>query len=331
MGLIASAMGGAGEGLMNAGKQLGDYAEKSNLQAEAAEIQRMRDVTLAGLKKGEITAEANAKVDVATRSPRTLPAGASEVQDGKVVVTAPEKPHPPELLKYYEANANKLNADADAIRNGEKYRQKAGEKPRLPNIKVEKNDQTGEVYNIDQNSGAIGTIVPSKPAEPGKSHWFSADEPGKSAQPANIVWRLPDGRVLQNGLADLYPDISARTPEGAGAPAVAPSGGRPPLASFMKTAAPASAPAPSAPAPAAPMQPKTIPDIPGGADVDTARARLSAARSKVQSYGLIQQKRDPDGFEAAKRELAEAQGAVNSAMDTYQRGVEPGAARFRTK
>jgi hypothetical protein len=254
MGLIASAMGGAGEGMLAAGKQLGDYAEKSNLQAEAAEIQRMRDVTLAGLKKGEITAEANAKVDVATRSPRTLPAGASEVQDGKVVVTAPEKPHPPELLAYYSANAARLNAEAEAIRNGEKYRQKGGEKPRLPNIKVEKNDQTGEVYNIDQNSGAIGTIVPSKPAEPGKTSWlpWNKDEPGKAAQPANIVWRLPDGRVLQNGLADLYPDISARTPEGAGAPAspAAAPGGRPPLASFMKTAAEPPAVAAAAPAPA---------------------------------------------------------------------------------
>src|SRR3954469_3176081 len=165
MGLIASAMGGAGEGMMAAGKQLGDYAEKSNLQQEAAEIQRMRDATLSELKKGEITAEANAKVDVATRSPRTLSAGASEVQDGKVVVTAPEKPHPPELLKYYEANANRLNAEAKAINDGLKYKDK-GEKVRLPNIKVEKNDQTGEVYNIDQNSGAIGTIIPSKPAEP---------------------------------------------------------------------------------------------------------------------------------------------------------------------
>jgi hypothetical protein len=45
-GLVISAMGGAGEGLMRAGHQVGEYATRSALQAEMAELTKARDERL---------------------------------------------------------------------------------------------------------------------------------------------------------------------------------------------------------------------------------------------------------------------------------------------
>lgn len=86
----------------------------------------------------------------------------------------------------------------------------------------------------------------------------------------------------------------------------------------------------SASASAAPAQPTTQqPDIPGGADVDAARSRLAEANTKLRSFGVVQQRRDPAGFAEAKRAAAEAQQAVDAAMGTYQTNVGPvGAARL---
>lgn len=46
MGLILSALGGAGEGAAKAGQQFGEYASRSALQSEAAEITKLRDAKL---------------------------------------------------------------------------------------------------------------------------------------------------------------------------------------------------------------------------------------------------------------------------------------------
>lgn len=53
MGIVASALGGAGEGMMQAGRQLGDYASKSALQEEMAKIQASRDAILQEFQRSE--------------------------------------------------------------------------------------------------------------------------------------------------------------------------------------------------------------------------------------------------------------------------------------
>lgn len=58
-GIIKGAMAGLGEGLVKAGAMYGDYAAKSALQAEAAEITRLRDERLSELRKGEARYEAD--------------------------------------------------------------------------------------------------------------------------------------------------------------------------------------------------------------------------------------------------------------------------------
>lgn len=52
MGLLASAAGGLGEGMVAVGKKYGDYLERSNLQQEMADIQAKRDQVLEGFAKG---------------------------------------------------------------------------------------------------------------------------------------------------------------------------------------------------------------------------------------------------------------------------------------
>lgn len=54
----------------------------------------------------------------------------------------------------------------------------------------------------------------------------------------------------------------------------------------------------------------------GGA-VDSARARARAAREKVQSYGTLEQRRDPEGYQAAQQALQEAQAALQEAESGY--------------
>lgn len=62
-GIIAGAIGGLGDGLLSAGKQLGDYAARSTLQEEAAAIQKERDARLSELSEGRDIRAENRKRD----------------------------------------------------------------------------------------------------------------------------------------------------------------------------------------------------------------------------------------------------------------------------
>jgi hypothetical protein len=55
----------------------------------------------------------------------------------------------------------------------------------------------------------------------------------------------------------------------------------------------------------------------GGGDVDAARARRRAAQQKLQSFGTMQRRSDPDGYAAAQQELEAAQTALQEAEGAY--------------
>lgn len=55
----------------------------------------------------------------------------------------------------------------------------------------------------------------------------------------------------------------------------------------------------------------------GGGDVDSARESAKAARARLMSYGLVQRKNDPEGFEAAKQEAEAAIGRLQAAEAAY--------------
>ncbi len=54
MGIIAGALSGLGEGGMAGAKLYGEYAARTSLQEQEAEIQKMRDATLAAARRGEL-------------------------------------------------------------------------------------------------------------------------------------------------------------------------------------------------------------------------------------------------------------------------------------
>jgi len=371
--------------------ELARETHAANIETDIAAAPRRFEAELPG-KKALMSAEADARVDTARRSPRTLAAGASEIQDGRIIATAPEKPLPREQLAYYTAQANRLNAEAAAIRDGIKYR---GEKVAVPNIKVETLDRDGvkTIVNVDQNSGAIGVVMPGAPATPGKSRWFSPDEPGKPEGPPSISWSL-NGRALPGGLSDLYPAMKARIGD-QGEPGRPPGErdiallrARPDMASEFDrkfgpgasdrvlkrsgwdsetkkvfvdgreigtAASEAEAKSLAAKAKAGPdsagasramprpsldsffKQPKEAPasvepDIPGGEELDAAKDRLNAAYRRMQTFGLVQRRTNAKEFEAAQKELADAQQAEIQARAAYDKAFSRGgAARFRTQ
>jgi hypothetical protein len=292
--------------------------------------------------RAKAATEGDMRVDVARRSPRVLSAGSSEVVDGKIDVTAPEKPVPQEHLDYYKASANRLNAEAEAIRNGEKYRDKPV-KPAVPMIKLEK-DGNGNPVLFDANSGAIGVIVAGEPAKEAKSHIFGKDEPGVPEKPPKTIWRTADGRELPNGLSDLYPAISDRVSGassgggGAGQPAGAPAvgavdegfrfkGGNPrDRANWEPVSAPANAPRRTSSAPAAAAQEPAFGGEPGQT-LDRARADVAAADSLVRSFGLARRRDDREGFSAAQSDLLRKREALSAAQKAYEEsmGSQPAA------
>ena len=54
-----------------------------------------------------------------------------------------------------------------------------------------------------------------------------------------------------------------------------------------------------------------------GGDVDSAREAAKEAQAKVRTYGLVQRKNDPEGYQAAQDALAKAQAALSSVEAAY--------------
>lgn len=156
-------------------------------------------------------------------SPRVVAEGSTLRAPGQPDFTPPktEAPKSQELLDYYAANAKRLNAEADAISEGMKYRDRSGktEKTLLPKYKTEK-DADGNPYMVEEITGAIGRIIPGQPATPEKHNWFSANDPAKKAGAPKIEWSMPDGTPLPDGPSSLFPGApgAGRSSGGGGAP-----------------------------------------------------------------------------------------------------------------
>jgi len=239
---IAGGIGGAGEGLAATGlleqKQqiemmreerlsqlrIGEHA--ANLQANVtSQIDNAVPLATAQAASTAITGPASAtaagqKVDAETKAkvqnePVKLNAGESLTKPGtsEIAVTAPIKT-PPEQVEYYKGHAAQAqsmaayyNAQADAIRNGERYK---GSQGQLPNVIVEKDIQGNVSHLVDKTSGAIGVVTPAAPGKPGETHWFGPNDPDGPPTPMQVNWISPSGKRLPNGLDSLYPGLSKR-------------------------------------------------------------------------------------------------------------------------
>jgi hypothetical protein len=353
-------LGQAGEAVgLQAQKQLGeldlDKERQAAIAAREETLARLQSSLKMETAQPLADIETAGKIKVAQNTPRLVPEGVTERMPGVSDFTAPktavpEAPGQVELRaaqsKNYEALTKRWNAEADAISEGLKYGK--AQKPVMPKISVEK-DADGNPYMVDQNTGAIGVIRPGAPAKPEVGHWFSANEPATPAGAPRVDWNL-NGQPLANGLSDAYPEIAGKL---RGAVPAAGSAGAPPAAAIERLKANADNPkartdfdavfgagkadailnaptatpaAPKTPArPAALVTPRMAqpaqPDIPAGTDVDAARNAVSAARAKLQTYGTLKAKQDPAGFEQAKRDLEDAQGKADQALQAYQQAL----------
>lgn len=245
-----------------------------------------------------------------------------------------------------EAHGRYFNALADSVDRGERAK---GVKPTFPHL-IKSQSADGSEAWMDQNvPGAIGTIVPAVEGKPEEKNWIFPNKPAIAGKPANMMWSV-DGVTMDSGeyRRRFYGDANPVSGRGSDATAATPtpqSSGRPPLTSFFPSAqaapqAPARAPAQANAQPAtqstpsaaqAPAQPQ---ESQSAGAVDTARAKLSAAQAGLQRFGLMQQKRDPQGYAAAQQAVAAARQDLDTSMVQYQSELGPvGAATppLRTK
>lgn len=273
MGLISAALGGAGEGLQKGANIGGTLAIRGNIEAEH---QRLAQEAQAAREERNLRLTAQLAQEKEASQPRVVPAGSTLHTPGSPDFTAPTKETPEQAQerlareKYYTAFANRLNADAEATRRGDKAKQ---EKPTLPKITPIKDDTGNTVGVLDENSGAFGVPTPGTPAQDAVSHWFKPDEPAKAAVPPGLQW-FNAARQPIAGLHVYYPDMLKRQPSGTGAPATAPSATPDPLG--LRAALPKSAP------PLAPIIPGAISKPAPSAPQFTVDKYLGVARGGYQ-------------------------------------------------
>jgi hypothetical protein len=115
-------------------------------------------------------------------------------------------------------------------------------------------------------------------------------------------------------MAEAQRELATRNRRPAQAPAAAPAGAPAPA---RPAAAPARGAAPARPAAADANDPREK----AGQRLDEARAALNAAQDKFRSFGLRQQKNDPEGFAAARKELEAARAARTKAQQEWQKAL----------
>ena len=327
MGLLTSALGGAGEGLEKGSNLAGGLYIKGSIEAEH---QRLAQEAQAEREARNIQLTAEQARQTAAAAPRVIPAGATERVPGGEDYTAPTKETPEQAQErvarqgYLAALKNRYDAEAEAIRNGERYKAQEEKEPKKNLIKSEIDDgQGGKIpVFIDPATREVGVMYPGTPGKEAVTHWYKPDEPAVPARGPSMQWYTESGMPVAPG-----------TP-GAAPAATAPST-RPPLSSFLARSATQTPAATRTqrvsmdtqpPAPSAPIE------AGNGPAVDLAKQKLSAATAKLQSYGLRQRQADPQGFAAAQQAKDFAQREYDSALAQYQNELGPvGAARFRPR
>ena len=344
-------MAGAGEAGTAAGLQLQRQYGEQDLLKMRADAEEALARTVSGLRTEERAAgieqdigaiprrqaaELPGEVAKAKAVPQKLAAGESIIEGGKITVTAPS---PKEISGFYGAYAKLMNARADEIASGVK------DKGSFPHV-IEKANPDGTTQLYDQNSGAIGTIIPGQAAKAAVSHWFSADEPAKAALPQVVQW-THGNRTLPGGLEDLYPAMKNRASgEGAsvaGSAAAAPSleagaivkgmrfkGGDPNNEKSWEPVAAKPAAAPTAVAPQGVVN-KGVAEAASpaerlGQQVDKLKAALSEANNRLHSIGARQLKADPQAADKLRAEVKQLQDAYNNAQAEYEKQSGPSSA-----
>lgn len=338
MGIITAALGGAGEGLEKGSNLTGGLYLKSTLDAEHQRLAQEAQAT-----REERNIRLTKQLEAANEAAKPIAPGYTvHGQNGQPdyqAPAAPEKSLTPEQSDLLKAEAEYYRSHGQAVLKAANSKEPKPTLPKLTPIK----DETGNTVGVlDENSGAFGVPTPGVPAQEAVSHWlkfWQADEPAKAAVPPGLQW-FNAARQPIAGIHVYYPEMQKRVPAETGTPVSAPAAATDPLglrASLPKVTPAAAMPAASPAARAAPAasvaQPApVVAETGSGATVDAAKQKLSAAVSKLQSYGLRQQRADPKGFALAQQARDAAQREYDSVLAQYQNELGPvGAARFRPR
>jgi hypothetical protein len=295
-------------------------AEHQRMLQEATAEREARNIALTGTE---------ARKTEAAKGTVVAP-GSTLHREGQTDFQAPDTKHPQELLDFWKSEAEKNRAMARA--SDRKPDKEA--KPTFP--KLMKAGEDGQTF-IDQNTNAVGTIVPPVAGSPAEHNWIFPNKPAVQGKPAGMMWSV-GGEVLNDREYNqrFYGDankVSGRggNGEAPGAPAAVTGTSKPSLNSVLfpnQSATPARADAAAGRPPVA----QATPEAGSGPLADAAKQKLAAANIKLQSYGLRQQRADPQGFVAAQQARDAAQREYDSALAQYQGELGPlGAARFRPR
>lgn len=269
-------------------------------------------------KRGEAQIEADTRVDVAKRSPRTIAEGSTEIVDGQPGFTAPKTavPKSPEELAEMTSRARYLDAMARAAdrRTGEKP-----EKPIFP--KLMKGDTEGTFF-IDQNTNALGTVVPATPGTPREKNWIFPDKPEVKGKPASMVWSvggatLTDREYNQRFYGNANPVSGRGSSPGDSVPSAAGIDWSP----WLGSAAPAEKPTPGILNSRVEQEPLLKPE-----DLEKIGAAKSPAEKTRTRNMLTKQRMEERRLAQRALELPLAAGEE----ENYRaRGIDPTAPAFR--
>jgi hypothetical protein len=281
MGLITAALGGAGEGLEKGSNLAGGLYLKSTLEADR---ERLAEEAKSQREERNLRLASSLKREEEAAQPRIIPAGSTVQRQGQPdfqAPAAPEKALTPEQTDKLKAEAEWLRAHAAQARAAGTAKEP---KPTFPKL-MKAND---EGVFIDQNTNALGTLVPAVPGTPAEHNWIFPDKPEIQGKPTSMVWNvggqiMNDREYNQRFYGGANP-VSGR--EGApGAPKAAPqpAATRPPLSSFFGT------------------QKAATPTAAGGAPAGTRPAALPVEQFLTRQRGGFMFQASPRSSPAAKQ------------------------------
>lgn len=362
MGLIGTAISGGMAGLAEPGRQLGEYAARSTLAREAEAAQMERDARLqefqatrdANTEKSAVAREGRQETLAVGRETRGYQQAIDLAGQRQTYDTGEKALDRTERASEFKARSDqdeRQHTERMAALNKQASQQAAqiGLESRRVAILESNNILEKEDKKVlrDARDAYIKETDPEKKAELGAQYSTVLGKIGERWKPIESVDPNTGAKTITgwydgNTARQLGPGgravggATTKTGWDSGTGEVFVSGKSIGTAKTEKEARDMAAKAGTAPAVSAapsagpaPTKSQGIigtvqPEISGGPEVDAARARVAAARAKVQSFGTIKMRQDRSGYVAAQTELENAQRDAEAAMSTYQSSVGSG-------
>lgn len=353
LGLVGTALAGAAVGAGEVGKEGLEFAARSTLNDQLAEIQRMRDDRLEEFAKGR----EQRGYDQAREMQGAGFAHAEGMQAGQFAFTKAEN----QLMRDFQKSEHELNRtlqkdmhnDTIKVQMGQlgvaqaqlKLAQEAVTLQPLADGSYMKVGRDGKSQG--QLSDLSGNVIyGTKDLTAGAQKMIDVYNTAIKGVEAELRTETdPEMKKVLRDRIDFYVAASAKL-SGMNTPAAPGAAGKSGWdnesgtvmlngqaignakneqqarkmiddAKKGATAAPATTPKTADAKPGGIVQ-SAMPEETGvGKEVDMARTAVSAAQERLRQFGAVQRKRDPDGYATAQRAAAEAEAELKSALERY--------------